>query len=193
MEFWESKLSWKLLFIAILGDILIPYILGMFYPGYSQIRDVMSILGNPESPVSIYYNIWLMIAGVLLLLSAFNLYKKYYKIHPFIGYILFILISTFAIGDCMISSIFSTHSDIHSVGSSVGFSSLALVSLIIATIYLKKADFLESFMCIILFLISISLFLLFLSSVNLTGLWQRLLLIVIYLPLLYESIKNIKA
>ncbi|RDY22971.1 DUF998 domain-containing protein [Romboutsia maritimum] len=192
MSFWGSKLSWILLIIAIVGDVIVPYILGLFYPNYSQIRDVMSILGNPNSPVKSYYNAWLMIVGTLLLISAFNLYKNYNRVYKLFSLVVFILVSTFAIGDCIISSIFSTYSQIHSIGSGIGFTALALVSLIISAIYFRDSNFIGSIMCIVLFILSLVLFILFLVPSSLIGLWQRLLLVVIYLPLLNEGVNNIK-
>lgn len=192
MSFWGSKLSWILLIIAIVGDVIVPYILGLFYPNYSQIRDVMSILGNPNSPVKSYYNAWLMIVGTLLLISAFNLYKNYNRVYKLFSLVVFMLVSTFAIGDCIISSIFSTYSQIHSIGSGIGFTALALVSLIISAIYFRDSNFIGSIMCIVLFILSLVLFILFLVPSSLIGLWQRLLLVVIYLPLLNEGINNIK-
>ena len=38
-------------------DLLLPFLLAPFYPGYSHRRQVMSVLGSPESPVRWVYRV----------------------------------------------------------------------------------------------------------------------------------------
>jgi len=51
--------------VAFIGDYLIPFALGCFYPGYSHVRHVQSELGTTESPVALWMNIWWVLFGVL--------------------------------------------------------------------------------------------------------------------------------
>jgi len=51
---------------ACFGDFIVMFILGSFYPGYSQLRDSMSGLGATVSPVSFEMSAWWVIVGVLL-------------------------------------------------------------------------------------------------------------------------------
>ena len=78
MVFWGSTLSWLLLIIVILADFLFTYVFSLFYPGYSNKNHVISLLGNPKSPVATVFDIWLIAAGLLFCISAVNFYIVYY-------------------------------------------------------------------------------------------------------------------
>ena len=45
------SVGWYFLLAAAGLDLLLPFLLAPFYPGYSHRRQVMSVLGRPESPV----------------------------------------------------------------------------------------------------------------------------------------------
>lgn len=70
---------------------------------------VMSSLGNPNSPVRIYYNIWLEILSILLIISSVSLYKQYCSISKPLSIAIFILIIVFAIGAGILAGIFSVN------------------------------------------------------------------------------------
>ena len=63
------KYGWHALLIAILGDILIPFILAPFYQGYSHMSMTISALGNPQSPVRVVFNLWMLLEGLLFLFA----------------------------------------------------------------------------------------------------------------------------
>ncbi|MCT4619109.1 MAG: DUF998 domain-containing protein [Marinisporobacter sp.] len=210
-KFLNTSLSWSLLIIAIVGDFIVPYILANFYKGYNHKRMVMSILGNPNSPVRIYYNIWLVILGILLIITSFNLYQYYFLVSKSLSIAIFVLIVFFAIGAGILSGIFSVNeskeietiaSKIHGVGSALGFIALSFVPLFLSILAFKMKDVRTTIVCLISFVFSSFFFVLFIMSdksqlqhtiIANEGIWQRLSLFFMYVPFGYIAIKNIVA
>ena len=58
------------LLLTLIGEVLLPWILSRYYDGYNSKTMVMSALGNPQSPVRIAYNIWLIWLGCFLAFTA---------------------------------------------------------------------------------------------------------------------------
>ena len=56
-----TGLAWAALLIAMIGDILASVTLPTMYKGYDIKKDSISALGNPESPVRVIFNIWMLI------------------------------------------------------------------------------------------------------------------------------------
>lgn len=209
MRILDSKLSWVILTIAILEDFIVAYILSAYYPGYSHTKQVMSVLGNPNSPVARIYNIWLIILGLLFIFSAVNFYNAFSAVSK--GYALtgFILLLVFAIGAGILSGIFSVNEDkevetfaakVHGIGAGLGFIALTFIPLILSILLFKSNDHITAITSLIFFLISLSLFVLFILSekeiyentvLGLSGLWQRLLLASMYMPLLIIALKHL--
>lgn len=209
MSIYGSKLSWILLLIAITFDFIVAYILALFYPGYSHTKQVMSVLGNPKSPVAVFYNIWLVILGILICISAINLYNTYSVVSK--GYALAgtIILIIFGIGAGILSGIFSVSetkqletvsSKIHGIGAGIGFLVLTFIPLIVGVLFFKQGDSIIGIISIIFFILSIVLFALFIMSekeafqqsiIGFSGLWQRLLLASMYIPLLLIALKHI--
>ena len=201
MSFMQTPIPWILLIIALAGDFAVPYILAAFYPGYSHKKDVMSVLGNPESPVARIYNVWLVILGVLICLSAIRVYIEYQGLSKFYSSAIQITMFVFGIGAGVLAGIFSVDADegaesaaskIHGIGAGIGFMLLTFVPLIIGLLSFKGGSRGFGIFSIIMFIISIALFALFVMSeresykdsvIGLSGLWQRLLLASMYLPL----------
>lgn len=209
MSIYGSRLSWILLLIAITFDFVVAYILALFYPGYSHMKQVMSVLGNPKSPVAVFYNIWLVILGILICISAVNFYNVYSVVSK--GYALAgtIILIIFSIGAGILSGIFSVGESkaietvalkIHGVGAGVGFLVLTFIPLIVGVLSFKQGDSIIGIISIIFFILSIVLFTLFIMSekeafqqsiIGFSGLWQRLLLASMYIPLVLIAIKHI--
>lgn len=141
--------------------------------------------------------------------TSITFYKTYFKfsnIVSIIGSIIFIL---FGVGACILSSIFSVEDKrsiesiegkVHGIGSGVGFIALAFMPLIISKLSYMKGESLLGIIFIIIFIINIIIFTLFIMSekdrfsntlIGLSGLWQRLLLVSFYIPLVILAIKNI--
>lgn len=209
MSFWCSKLSWMLLIIAIIGDFAVAYVLAFFYSDYSHVKQVMSVLGNPKSPVAFLYNLWLIILGILMCISAVNFYITYSNVSKSYANAGLIILLIFGIGAGILSGIFSVNegreietisSKIHGIGAGVGFIALTFIPLVVGVISFKEYDSIMGIVSIVLFILSIVFFALFIMSekegfqnsiIGYTGLWQRLLLASMYMPLLLIAFKQI--
>ncbi|WP_315120866.1 DUF998 domain-containing protein [uncultured Clostridium sp.] len=205
----KGSFGWVLLLIAIVGDFIVPYILAIFYKGYSHKTMVMSSLGNPSSPVRGYYNIWLICLGALLSISTLTLYRSYSKTSKVLSASVVTLIIVFAIGAGILSGIFSVNeskdvqtvaSQIHGFGAAIGFMALLFVPMLLGILSFKSKDNVTGVICLISFVFALIFFILFIMAdkpefnntiIANEGLWQRLTLLFMYVPFGYIAIKNI--
>lgn len=200
----HSKWGWWLLFVAIVGDFAVPFVLAIFYDGYSHMKEVMSALGNPSSPVRWFYNIWLVALGVLLIISCVSIYRKYSLVSKRISRAVIMLIYCFAVGAGILAGLFSvnesrdtvtTASLIHGIGSALGFMAMLFVPLLIAIMSFKSHDRSCGIACLISFLLSLGCFVLFIMAeknlIASEGLWERLTLLFMYVPLGYIATQNV--
>lgn len=204
-----SNIGFYLLIVATLGDILIPFILAPFCGKYNHFTMVMSLLGNKNSPVHLVYSAWLVIAGIMLILGNFSLYISYAKVSTSIARWLFIVILIYAVGGCILSGIFSVgetkelltvSEKIHGYGSVLGFFTLTSAPLIIAILSMRSNNLLIGIISFVFLILSISFFVLFVmadkekfsgSIICYEGLWQRLSLLCMYLPIIIVSFKKV--
>lgn len=72
------------LMLALLLDLLTPYLLGFFYPDLNQMTQVISLFGEVHSPVRLAFLFLSVLSGCLYVLSipAIFSYFKYLK-NPF--------------------------------------------------------------------------------------------------------------
>lgn len=198
-----------MILIAIVGDFAVPYILAPFYKGYSHTRSVMSSLGNPSSPVRMLYNIWLVVLGVLLLVSCKLIYIRFLSVSKGLSIALIVLVEAFAIGAGVISGLFSVNerkdvvtiaSQIHGIGASVGFMLLLFAPLLLAILFFKENHRFEGGFSLVCFVAAFVFFGLFIMAekqpfqntiIALEGLWQRLTLLFMYLPFLGVAISEL--
>lgn len=203
----NNVLDYLPLFLAL--DLIIPFLLAPTYKGYNHITQVMSVLGNHKAPLHWLYNIWLVLLGVILFMSSFQIYFVTVKISNMISIILSAIVAIYAIGGCILSGIFSVgetktletlSAKIHGYGSVIGFLFLALAPLFIGIYFFKVQNWLfgiSSLGCFIFTLIFFVLFVLadkqiyqgtFIAS---EGLWQRLSLLFMYLSLILLSLSQL--
>ena len=203
------RFGWYTLIIAMAGDILVSLVLPCFYKEYSSMKMSISALGNPQSPVRIPFNIWMLIEGVLFLTAIPALYNRYHSVFGVLTYVMIIFITIFAIGACIFTCFFSvneskdivtTASKIHGVGSVIGFMLFLFVPLLVAILSLKNKDTGIGVVSIICFIIALAFFVLFVMSdkpefsntiINNEGLWERLNLMFMYVPLVVVSVRQI--
>ena len=201
--------GWYALLIAIIGDLLVSTILSLFYKEYSIATMSISALGNPKSPVRLPFNIWMFLEGVLFLLSLPVLYNRYHLTLGWITIVLIAFIAVFGVGSCIFTAFFSVNetkdivtisSKIHGAGSALGFIVFLFVPLLLAMLSFIDGETIIGVISIICFIISLVFFVLFVMSdkqefantvISNEGLWQRLNLIFMYLPLAIVSIQNI--
>ena len=189
------------LLVAMAGDILVPLFLSLFYRDYNSLKMSVSALGNPSSPVKIPFNIWMLAEGVLFLLALPAVHRHFSSISGGIANVLTVFIAVFAVGACVLTCFFSVNesrdvvtaaSIIHGAGSAAGFMLFLFVPLLLAILYLKDRNGTMGAVSIASFVLALVFFMLFVMSdkpsfkdtfVDQEGLWQRLNLAFMYLPL----------
>ena len=180
--------------IAVIGDFLIPALISRGYPNYCHLRNTISTLGTNKSPVKKQASIWLISLGTLFIIFGigqnflFNdlSWKHYLYIWGIIA---------FGIGAGIIAGIYPEDSKgvketkngkIHGIGAGFGFVFLLFNPL--NAIWIYEFRDLKTFN-IIIFISGILSFIVFVFSKNnkglfgLSGLWQRINLVILYLHL----------
>ena len=204
-----TAFGWYALLTAVIGDLLVSFILSLFYKGYSNLKMSISVLGNPQSPVRIPFNIWMFIEGVLFLAALPALYDRYYPVSGWKTVTLIVFMAIFAVGACIFTAFFSVNetkdkvtaaSKIHGAGSVIGFMLFLFVPLLIAMLSFENNETVMGIISILCFIITIFFFVLFVMSdkekfrntvISNEGLWQRLNLFFMYLPLAVISVSSI--
>ena len=202
------KYGWLALMAAMIGDIAVSLIFALFYKEYSIFKMSISALGNPSSPVRLPFNAWMVLEGLLFLLAIPAAYDYYHSISGGITITLAVFIAVFAIGACIFTGFFSvneskdivtTASKVHGVGSVIGFMLFLFVPLMIAILSFKNGENGIGIFSIICFIISLVFFALFVMSdkpefentiIKNEGLWQRLNLVFMYLPVIVIAINR---
>jgi hypothetical membrane protein len=177
--------------IATLGDFVVPYLLGKRYPNYSNFKDTISTLGTNKSPVKKYLSYSLITTGSLLLIFSVG--------HIFIfstyswQYILYVLgIAVFGIGS-ILAGIFpedirgsgeTTSGKIHGISSGLGFICLIFSPLWMFLILDNNGLRIFNILFFTLGLLSFIAFMVSYKRDGLTGLWQRVNMVTLYLPLM---------
>ena len=201
--------GWITLLFAMAGDFIFSYLLSFFYKGYSNMKMSISALGNPKSPVRIPFNIWMLIEGLLFLSALPALYKNYHSVSAILTTTTIVFIAIFAIGSCIFTCFFSvnesktistTSSKIHGAGSALGFTLFYIVPLLVAILSFRCGENIFGAVCMFCFASSLVFFALFVMSdkekfsgtlISNEGLWQRLNLFFMYLPLAILAVRKI--
>jgi len=193
--------GWILLLVAMAGDLLVSLILSLFYGEYNSLKMSISALGSPSSPVRIPFNIWMFIEGVLFLLALPAVNRYFRPVSGGITNALLVFIAVFAVGACIFTSLFSVNesrdvvtvaSKIHGAGSVIGFTLFLFVPLLVAVLSFKDHNTAMGIVSSSSFVLALAFFTLFIMSdkprfkdtvIDHEGLWQRLNLLFMYLPL----------
>ncbi len=201
--------GWFTLLCAMAGDFVFSYLLSFFYKEYSNMKMSISALGNPKSPVRIPFNIWMLIEGLLFLSALPALYKNYHSVSAILTTTTIVFIAIFAIGSCIFTCFFSvnesktistTSSKIHGAGSALGFTLFLFVPLLVAILSFRCGENIFGAVCMFCFASSLVFFALFVMSdkekfsgtlISNEGLWQRLNLFFMYLPLAILAVRKI--
>lgn len=182
------------------ADLLIPFLLGPTYKGYNHFTQVMSVLGNPKAPLHLLYRTWLVVLGTAIFISTLHLYPSIAKVSGPIAAALSFVLIIYAVGGCILSGIFpvgetknleTMSAKIHGYGSAIGFLFLTFAPLLIGLYFFKISNGLWGALSLICFVLAFIFFTLFVmadkpvnqgSVVALGGLWQRLALVSMYVP-----------
>jgi hypothetical protein len=204
------RYGWAALLAAMAGDVIVSLVLPIFYKEYNCMKMSISALGNPQSPVRIPFNIWMLIEGLLFLIAIPAIHKLYHPVSAGLTYTVIGFTILFAVGACIFTCFFSvnetkevvtTASQIHGVGSVIGFMLFLFVPLLLAILSFKSGERSLGIACIICFIIALFFFGLFVMSdkpefagtiIENEGLWQRMNLVFMHLPFILVSIKQIQ-
>ena len=196
-----NSCGWFFLLAAMAGDLLASLVLPLFYSEYNCLKMSISALGNPSSPVRIPFNIWMFAEGVLFLLALPAVYRSFHPVSGWITDVLIVLIAVFAVGACIFTCFFSVNesrdvvtaaSKIHAAGSVAGFVLFLFVPLLAAMLFFKDRNMTMGIASIASYVLALVFFTLFVMSdkpgfrgtvIDNEGLWQRLNLLFMYLPL----------
>ena len=201
--------GWYLILIAMAGDLLVSLVLPVFYGGYSTLRMSVSALGNLASPVRIPFNVWMLIEGILFLLAIPAVYRYFRPVSGGLTVTMAVFIAVFAVGACIFTCFFSVNeskdvvtvaSKIHGAGSVTGFMLFLFVPLLVAILSFKSRNGLTGVVSVISFVLARVFFALFVMAdkpefkgtfIDNEGLWQRLNLAFMYLPLAVTAVSKI--
>ena len=188
---FQSFIFLVILLLAALGDLFIPIIIGVEYPGYNHLIDTISTLGTNKSPVQKFQCMNLIAVGILFIIFsvgqglAFTQIKWCHRLF-ILGIVLFgvgtILAGIFPEDPKGIAETIS--GKIHGIASGVGFIFLILNPL--WAIWIAEFKDLR-YVNMTLFVLAVLTFIFFMVSENIdsgilqyTGLFQRLNLIILY-------------
>jgi len=208
-NFLMTDLGFVLLIIAVVGDLIIPFLIAPFCDKYNHLTMVMSLLGNRNCPLHFIYNLWLVLAGIMFTFGSVKLYETYSHVSNALSIWLLFAILIYAVGACILSGIFSVgetkelitiSEKIHGYASVLGFFLLIFVPLIIAILSFQSNDILVGIISLFFFVLAVMFFAFFVMSdkkrfahtiISYEGIWQRLSLLCMYSPIVIISFKNI--
>ena len=198
-----------ILLFTIIGEFIVPWILERFYSEYNGKIMVMSVLGSPQSPVRLVYNIWLIWLGGFLAYTACVYFLSLRAKFPVLAVFMLLSIGIFAVGAGLISGFFSvneskdivtTASKIHGIGAAIGFVALLLFPLLNGIVAFKQNGMVEGIISISSFVLSLIFFACFVMGdkeqfqntlLKYEGLWERLTLFCMYIPFVYKSMRSL--
>lgn len=206
-----KRYGFYLLILAVISELALPFILGRFLPGYNQIEMLISNFGETGMPTKWAFKIWEVINGTLFVLSAPAFYERFRGTSAPLALWTGILIALFGIGDCIITGLVDRAATteevgftslLHNYASGAGFVALLIGTfLLIRLYYMEHNSFMVIALPIIFVLSSIFMFLFAMPKIPIAsdfqvahrGLWQRLNLLLLYLPFLMVAVGNLNS
>ena len=204
-----SKLFHSILLFTVIGEFFLPWILCQHYDGYNSKTMAMSVLGSLQSPVRVIYNIWLIWLGGFLTFVAVAYFFTTRKDFPILSVLLLISLGIFAVGAGLVSGIFHVNenkdivtaaSKVHGISAAIGFMALLFFPLLNAILAFKQNNVIFGIICVISFILALIFFICFIMGdkeqfqntvLKYEGLWERLSLLCMYIPLVYKAVHNL--
>ena len=182
----------------ILG-VFFVFLLALYIPGYSHVRQYVSEIGEVGSPVQFYYSVFLLFVGVLLVLFSLGLYPDIKKNkYSWVAPLLLSLVAVFFIGlvafPCRYGCVLSSAEFAHGIFWMLCAASLSFVPLFfwIATRKDRRWKSYGEFNLIMQGLGLLAFVLFFLVDSSLVGLLQRISLFVYFVWIEVVSVKLFK-
>lgn len=186
--------------VVMVLDILLPFLLALPYKGYSPMKSTMSVIGCRQSPLGRVYSLWTILSGIVFVWAGLVMYVEHPG-HPVLRVLLLVLLALYGIGCEIISGLFPvgetkddmrTPAKIHGVGSVIGFMALLFSPLVLGIVQLRDGGTMAGVFSLVCFVLALAAFALFVMAdkprfrgtfLGNEGLWQRLALVFMYLPL----------
>lgn len=184
--------------ITLFMDNLLPLLLARFYPNFSHKKMALSVLGSRQSPVKWIYNLWCILSGLVFCIVPYALYQEN---GCDLSIAIWVLLAIYGIG-CEIVSGFCPLNEnrneedaitkIHGGASAIGFMALLVVPLLLAIMQFQTANMIVGAISLVSFVAALVLFCFFImgekerfanTALRYGGLWQRLVLVSCYVPL----------
>ena len=194
----DNRFFNMILLFTIIGEFIVPWILEQFYFEYNGKKMAMSVLGSPQSPVRLVYNLWLVWLGGFLAYTAGVYFMSFRAKFPVLAVFMLLSIGFFSINES--KYIVTTASKIHGIGAAIGFMALLLFPLLNGIVSFKQNGTLEGIISISSFVLSLIFFACFVmgdkeqfqnTPLKYEGLWERLTLFCMYIPFVYKSMSNL--
>ena len=194
----DNRFFNMILLFTIIGEFIVPWILEQFYSEYNGMKMVMSVLGSPQSPVRLVYNLWLVWLGGFLAYTAGVYFMSFRAKFPVLAVFMLLSIGFFSINES--KYIVTTASKIHGISAAIGFMALLLFPLLNGIVSFKQNDTAEGIISISSFVLSLIFFACFVmgdkeqfqnTPLRYEGLWERLTLFCMYIPFVYKSMSNL--
>ena len=196
-------------FTACIGDFWVTFVLGDYKPGYSQLRNTMSLLGVTSSPVSGIISLWWIILGLLIILFAIG-FGKAFGYHKRPVQIATWLIISYGLGEGLGSGLFkddlmnktvTLSGNIHEILGGIGTSAILVLPFIVKIIIPRATNPGFHTLSLSVFILGVFFLAMFLfrlipyESNDLLlykGLWQRLFILDYYIYLMVIAVIMIK-
>lgn len=190
------KILW---IIILLVDNLLPILLAHFYPDYKHKEMALSVLGSRQSPVKWIYNVWCILSGVVFCIAPYSLYQDN---NNGLAIAIWVLLAIYGIGCEIISGLCPLNENrqdedlltkIHGGASAIGFMTLLVVPLLMSILQYQIRQIALGTVSLVFFLLAFVFFCFFIMGekekfantvLKYGGLWQRLVLVCCYIPLL---------
>lgn len=190
------KILW---IIILLVDNLLPILLAHFYPDYKHKEMALSVLGSRQSPVKWIYNVWCILSGVVFCIAPYSLYQDN---NNGLAIAIWVLLAIYGIGCEIISGLCPLNENrqdedlltkIHGGASAIGFMTLLVVPLLMSILQYQIMQIALGTVSLVFFLLAFVFFCFFIMGekekfantvLKYGGLWQRLVLVCCYIPLL---------
>lgn len=204
-EFNWVKITAVICIVTCIADFIVLFLLGNYYPGYSQLKNTISSLGASVSPVSDAISFWWILIGIvflffgIILRKAFGANLKNVKIAS-------LLIMFYGLGEGIGSGLFKANRInreptqslvIHDVLGGIGVVAALILPLIMNKVITKKQMPRFYFFSWVIFVVGIIMMLLFTIRFSANehnffvfykGLWQRFFLLNLYIYFITISI-----
>lgn len=191
--------------VVCITDVVLLFVLGNYYPRYSQLKNTMSSLGATVSPVSEIISVWWIFIGIVFIFFGI-VFRKTFGTHRRTVKVASALIVLYGLGEGIGSGVFKADriggkiSDsfiLHDIAGGIGVISALLLPLVMLKVITKESNFSFyrfswivfsiGFVTMLLFTIHFSVEeITFLSLYK--GLWQRFFMVNLYVYFIVISI-----